>query len=30
MKQNRQRPFFAYFPMILTHCPFDPTPDSSD
>lgn len=28
--QNRTRPFLVYYPMILTHCPFDPTPDSSD
>ncbi|MEO1992298.1 MAG: sulfatase-like hydrolase/transferase [Pirellulales bacterium] len=28
--QNRSEPFLVYFPMILTHCPFDPTPDSTD
>ena len=28
--QNKTRPFLVYYPMILTHCPFDPTPDSSD
>ena len=28
--KNRERPFLVYFPMILTHCPFDPTPDSTD
>ena len=22
------QPFFLYYPMILTHCPFSPTPDS--
>ena len=24
------QPFFIYYPMMLTHGPFDPTPDSSD
>ncbi len=28
--QNKTKPFLVYYPMILTHCPFDPTPDSSD
>ena len=28
--KNKERPFLVYYPMILTHCPFDPTPDSSD
>ena len=28
--QNKTRPFLVYYPMILTHCPFDPTPDSTD
>ena len=28
--KNKQDPFLVYYPMILTHCPFDPTPDSSD
>jgi arylsulfatase A len=28
--KNRKKPFMVYYPMILTHCPFDPTPDSSD
>ena len=27
---NRQRPFFAYYPMALVHTPFVPTPDSAD
>jgi len=27
---NRDKPFFAYYPMALTHCPFCPTPDSED
>ncbi len=30
MEKNRDRPFFVYYPMILTHCPFAPTPDSED
>lgn len=28
--QHREEPFLVYYPMILTHCPFDPTPDSKD
>ncbi len=28
--KNRERPFFLYYPMILTHAPFQPTPDSPD
>lgn len=28
IEKNKDRPFFAYCPMILTHCPFVPTPDS--
>ncbi len=28
--ENKEQPFLVYFPMILTHCPFDPTPDSND
>ncbi|MEO0416537.1 MAG: sulfatase-like hydrolase/transferase, partial [Verrucomicrobiota bacterium] len=28
--QNKEKPFLVYYPMILTHCPFDPTPDSKD
>ena len=24
------KPFLVYYPMILTHCPFEPTPDSKD
>ncbi|HKK75246.1 MAG TPA: sulfatase-like hydrolase/transferase [Saprospiraceae bacterium] len=24
------KPFLLYYPMILTHCPFSPTPDSPD
>lgn len=26
--RHKDRPFFAYYPMILTHSPFQPTPDS--
>jgi arylsulfatase A len=29
MKSNRERPFLAYYPMCLTHEPWDPTPDPS-
>ncbi|MDB6003464.1 MAG: sulfatase [Prosthecobacter sp.] len=28
--QNKEKPFFLYYPMILTHNPFQPTPDSTD
>lgn len=28
--RNQDKPFLLYYPMILTHCPFEPTPDSSD
>ncbi len=28
--RHRDRPFLLYYPMILTHCPFEPTPDSRD
>src|SRR4051812_42072440 len=27
---NKDRPFFLYYPMILTHNPFQPTPDSKE
>lgn len=30
IQENRERPFFVYYPMILTHCPFIPTPDSEE
>ncbi|WP_200275314.1 sulfatase-like hydrolase/transferase [Haloferula rosea] len=30
IEANKDQPFLVYYPMILTHCPFDPTPDSSD
>lgn len=28
--RHKERPFFLYYPMILTHDPFQPTPDSPD
>ena len=28
ISRHRQEPFFCYYPMILTHNPFEPTPDS--
>ena len=30
IEENKAKPFLVYYPMILTHCPFDPTPDSTD
>jgi len=30
MERNRQKPFFVYYPMLLTHWPFEATPDSAD
>ena len=30
IEENKEVPFFAYYPMVLTHCPFVPTPDSED
>ncbi len=30
MEQHKDGPFLVYYPMILTHCPFVPTPDSAD
>jgi arylsulfatase A len=30
MSRNKTAPFFAYYPMMLTHDPFLPTPDSAD
>ena len=29
-KVKGQQPFLLYYPMILTHCPFSPTPDSPE
>ena len=28
IEKNKERPFFAYYPMVLVHSPFLPTPDS--
>jgi arylsulfatase A len=30
LSRHRERPFFLYYPMMLTHAPFLPTPDSAD
>ncbi|MDZ4860296.1 MAG: sulfatase-like hydrolase/transferase [Candidatus Hydrogenedentes bacterium] len=30
IERNRERPFFVYYPMMLVHNPFDPTPESKD
>lgn len=30
IRTNKERPFLAYYPMILPHNPFDPTPMSTD
>jgi arylsulfatase A len=30
IRANKQSPFLLYYPMILTHYPFEPTPDSAD
>jgi arylsulfatase A len=30
VEKNKEKPFLVYYPMILTHCPFVPTPDSED
>ncbi len=30
IRRHKDRPFLVYYPMILTHCPFEPTPDSPD
>ncbi|MDW8310365.1 MAG: sulfatase-like hydrolase/transferase [Verrucomicrobiales bacterium] len=30
IRRHRDRPFFVYYPMMLTHAPFQPTPDSPD
>ena len=30
MRRNRNQPFLLYYPMILTHDPFVPTPDSPE
>lgn len=28
--RHQEKPFFLYYPMMLTHAPFQPTPDSKD
>lgn len=30
IERNRERPFFLYYPMVLTHGPYNPTPRSGD
>lgn len=30
MKKNKDKPFFAYYPMVLSHDPFFPTSDSEE
>ncbi|MEA3367427.1 MAG: sulfatase-like hydrolase/transferase, partial [Planctomycetota bacterium] len=30
IRRHKDRPLLLYYPMILTHCPFEPTPDSPD
>ena len=30
VQRHKDRPFLVYYPMILTHSPFVPTPDSTD
>ncbi len=30
LEQNKARPFVAYYPMVLTHGPFEPPPNSPD
>jgi len=30
ISRHKDQPFFCYYPMILTHSPFLPTPDSTD
>lgn len=30
IEENKNKPFLAYYPMALTHCPFMPTPDSKN
>lgn len=30
IEKNKEKPFLLYYPMIITHCPFEPTPDSPD
>ena len=28
--RHKSKPFFLYYPMMLTHNPYDPTPDSAE
>ncbi len=30
IERKKEKPFLVYYPMIITHCPFVPTPDSPD
>ena len=30
IEKHKARPFLLYYPMLLTHAPFQPTPDSAD
>jgi arylsulfatase A len=30
IEKNESKPFFLYYPMMLTHAPYQPTPDSPD
>lgn len=30
IERHKNKPFLLYYPMMLTHSPFDPTPDSAD
>jgi len=30
IERNKAKPFFLYYPMMLTHGPYEPTPDSPD
>lgn len=30
VSRHKDRPFFLYYPMMLTHAPYQPTPDSAD
>eukprot|EP00903_Cladosiphon_okamuranus_P004065 g4063.t1 len=30
VEENKESPFFVYYPMLLVHGPFEPTPDSAD
>ena len=30
IQRKKSEPFFLYYPMMLTHAPYDATPDSAD